>query len=340
MKKTYKVRLKTKSQRIQNLLKRCAGAYRKSYNMATELQFNAALLRGSLRRFLSGTQILQYLNMSKCTYNFLNDLDKGIFTAAVFASSKAFTHKFDFHIENIPFLSRKKSNLKFKTVGNVRITPDSVILPKIGKISLCERGRIPAAKRYSNVTISYDGNNWFISLEVEENLPEETLSDNIVTLDFTNSGDFLLNGKLLPSPVKSGRYTKEERKLRKAMKKLKRQTLANTKMRASGRRVSVTTKNMKKTQKLVDKKRVRLYNMRKDCFFKVVNGVAITKPKELHILSNSSLRAQRNNLSSRAQLRGGSADFLRMMSKRLGIIGTRVLRHVSTSEFPPLSPRL
>lgn len=340
MKKTYKVQLNIKSKRIQTLLRRCAGAYRKSYNIATEFQFNATLLRGSLQRFLSGTQVLQYLSKFKDSYSFLKDLDKGIYTAAVFAAVKAFNHKFDFHIENIPFLSRKKSKILFKTVGNVRVTPEAVILPKVGRISLCERGRIPSAKRYSNVTISFDGNHWFISLEVEERLPQMELSEEVVTLDFTNSGDFLLNGELLPSPVKSSRYTREERKLKKAMKKLKRQTITNTKTRASGRNVVVTTKNMKKTQKFVDKKRVRLYNMRKDCLFKVVNGVAITKPKELHILSNSSLRAQRNNLMSRAQLRGGSADFLRMMSKRLGIIGTRVLRHVSAEEFPQLSPRL
>ena len=114
MKKTYKVQLNIKSKRIQTLLRRCAGAYRKSYNIATEFQFNATLLRGSLQRFLSGTQVLQYLSKFKDSYSFLKDLDKGIYTAAVFAAVKAFNHKFDFHIENIPFLSRKKSKILLK----------------------------------------------------------------------------------------------------------------------------------------------------------------------------------------------------------------------------------
>ena len=341
MKKTYKVKLKTKSEKIQTLLKRSSGAYRKMYNIATEFQLNAALLGGSLKKFYSGHEVLEYLNKSKnLSLDFLKDLDKGIYIAAVYASSKAFFHKFDFHIENVPFLSRKRTKPKFKTYGNVKVTQDSIILPKIGKISLWERGRIPLGKRYSNVTVSFDGNDWFISMDVEEPLPKVNLTETIISLDFTNDGDFILNNKVISSPAKLSTYTKEELKLKKAIKKLKRQTKANTKIGANGCRIPVTTKNMQKTQKFVDKKRVRLYNMKKDYFFKVVNGVAITKPKELHILSNSSIRAYRNGYLSRAQRRGGTADFLRMMIKKLENMGTRVLKDVGIHELPALSPRL
>ena len=334
MKKTYKVKLKTRSRNIQNLLKRTSGAYRRLYNLSIEFQFNAALLRGSLNPFLSGSQVLKYMEPSKRKYTFLDELDKGIFAAAIHASTKAFVHKFDYHIENIPFLSRKKTLPKFKTIGNVRVTQDSVILPKIGRIPLYERGRIPLNKRYSNVTISNDGNDWFISLEIEENTEKETLTDNIITLDVTNDGNFILNGDAIQSPTKSKNYTNEEIKLKRALKKLKRQTKTNSKINTGGHLIPVTTRNMVKTVKRVDKIKNRLYNIRKDLFFKVVNGVAITKPKELHILSNSSLRATRNNCLSRAQRRGGTADFLNMMRKKMEILGVRVLRHVSTDEFP------
>ena len=340
MKRTYRVKLKTRSKRVQDLLKRCAGVYRKSFNITSEFQFEATLLRGSLRKFLSGAQTYEALEVSKYTFSFLENFDKGIYKAAVFDSAKAFKRNFDFHVQNIPFLSRKKTTPYFRTFGNVRITDDAITLPKVGRIPLYERGRIPLAKKYSNISFSFDGNNWFISVDVEEPSVKVELTEQIVTLDFTKDGSPVINGKVKKSIVNSREYTKEERKLRRALKKLKRQTTMNAKSHVSGRLIPVTTRNMKKTQRLVDKKRVRLYNMRKDYFFKVVNEVAITKPKELHILSNSSIRAQRGGYLSRAQRIGGSADFLRMMSKRLGIMGTRVLRHVSTSEFPKALPRL
>ena len=339
MKKSYKTKLKIKSNKTLEFLKRSAGTYRKVYNYCTEVQLKVALEVGPKNYHLSGTKLLSCMSKAKSSFPYIKELDQGVFYAAIFSSTNAFRHKFDFHLDSIPFLSRKKTQPKFKTKGNVRVTQDSIIVPKLGKISLWERGRIPLGKKYSNVTFSFDGNDWFVSLEVEEEPPKVELTDAVVSLDFTNSGDFVLNGELIESPTKSKKYTSEEIKLKKALKKLKRQTKTNCKQTLRGS-IPVTTRNMKKTRKLVDKKRNKLYNMRKDCFFKVVNEVARTKPKELHILSNSSIRATRNGYVSRAQRRGGPADFLRMMSKRLGIMGTRVLRHASIEEFPLLSPRL
>ena len=255
----------------------------------------------------------------------LKDVDGGILYAATATASNAFRKKFDYHTSSIPYMSRKKNHMKFKTKGNVRVLEDRIIIPKVGEVKIYEKNYIPINKPLHNMTFTHDGNYWYMSVEVDEDYQKEELTGAPVSLDFDNLGNIVINGRSIGNPTKSKRYLKVQRRFKKLKQKLKRQTITNAKQRFYANPVPVTTRNMIKTKRELDKVSNKLYNIKRDTYKKIVCEVARTKPKELHILSNSSIRKYRNNYLSRNLREIGAKELLNMMRKKLELIGADVL---------------
>lgn len=69
------------------------------------------------------------------------------------------------------FKSRHKTTPTF-TVRGVKVESDRVKLPKLGWLRLAEKGYIPTEERVLNATLSYRGSEWYISVLVEQDIPE------------------------------------------------------------------------------------------------------------------------------------------------------------------------
>lgn len=322
--KSYKVKLNIKSNALKSLFKKMSGLYRKIYNLSLELQYYRFVVNRK-NKYIGYNSLRKVMDVCKDEqFPFLKEVDGGVYYAAIATATNAFKYAFNYHVDTIPYLSRKKDIMKFKTKGNIRIYNDCLILPKIGKVKLQEKGRIPLGKKYHNITFTNEGDGWFVSLEVEEEHIKPELTGAPVSLDFTKDGDILLNNSLINSPTKSKNYQKVQRRFKKLSKKLRRQTKANLKKVSPTRSVPVTTRNMKKTKGILDKLKKILYNVCNDAYKKLVCDVARTKPREIRILSNSSVRQTRNGYLTRKMREADSRSLLNMMRKKMGLIGADV----------------
>lgn len=339
VKKSYKVKLKVNTNTLKSSFKKMAGLYRSLYNQALDYQFFRVgyyVWHPSLQ-FMSYNRLLKaMLGTKDKNFPSLKEVDGGILYAATATASNAFRKSFDYHTSSIPYMSRKKSHMKFKTKGNIKVLEDRVIIPKVGEVKFYEKGYIPVGKTLHNVTFTHDGNDWFLSVEVEEEYRKEKLTGAPVSLDFDNLGNIVINGRNIGNPTKSKRYLKAQRRFKKLRQKLKRQTITNAKQRFYANPIPVTTRNMIKTKKLLDKVSTKLYNIKKDVYKKIVSEVARTKPKELHILSKSSIRKYKNNYLSRNLRETGARELLNMMRKKLELVGADVFLHNSSYIEPRL----
>lgn len=341
MSKYYKTKLNTSSKKVQEGLKAMAGTYRKIWNRAMDIQeFWLGLSRCIKLRYLKTAKLYELLIMDReKSFPFVKDMDGGMIKAVSLKANESFKRWFEAYPRKTEYrrpryLSRKKDNMSFKTSGNVRIFYDYIEVPKLGKIKLYEKGYIPQGKKYTNITFSHDGNDWWISLEVLD--PESTPPVNKdelqgeALIDFTRDGDIIIDGKILKSAVTGKAYQNAERKKRTLERKLKRQSLANIHYSEKSMKTR-TSRNMMKTRKLIQKVQTRLKNARTDSFMKQACEVARTKLQKLHCLSSLTMRQRRQNGLSRKMREKHTLDFFNIICKRVEMAGAQVLQRDLTA---------
>ncbi|MBU1750285.1 MAG: transposase, partial [Chloroflexi bacterium] len=79
------------------------------------------------------------------------------------------------------FKSRKRGIGSFRLTGSIRVFEDAIQLPRLGRLRLKERGYLPitsqgpdpvAAAKILSATVSERAGRWFVSLQVEMELPD------------------------------------------------------------------------------------------------------------------------------------------------------------------------
>ena len=292
--------------------------------------------------FVTGTELTtkmcEFFTEKQLPY--LNEFDKGVFRAASMAANKAFVSNYKKYLRTLgysgltKYKSRKKGKLSFKTLGQVKVFYDYITLPKFGKVKLFEKGYIPQGKKYSNFTFSYDGVDWWMSVDVTDEsaqpVAEERTGEDIF-FDFDRKGNLCINGeKKYNNIVLSDRYQRHVVRYKKLAKKLRRQTQSS--MHWSKRhfkRVSLTTRNILKTKKSMSKISNHLTNMKKDYFRKVVNELARLKPNKVLTLPNNVIRVLKNNFLTRFFRESSIKEFFNILINKFKSIGIEVERYFS-----------
>lgn len=349
MGKTYKAKLNISSSKLLRALKIMAGTYRKIYNLSMDLQENrvyhvstyAHNTKAQRNMFFSRAELETCLNLTQdVSFPFSKYLDEGIKDSAISLAFSTFFKEYDFKF--MKRMSRKKQNMKFKTNGKVKVFYDHITIPKLNaKIKLFEKGYIPQGKRYSNVTFSHDGKDWFISLEVlDDNEIKPELSDEIIFVDFDRSGALMRSSSKVQDVLYAENitnqkaYVKKENQLKKEMKKLKRQAKANSSMDKHTEHITTrVSRNMVKTRSKIQRIKNTLSNMKTDYFKKVANEVARTKPKELHLLSSKAIKYERMGFLTRDLRRNGTYQFYDIVKNKLAHLGTKLVMHDHTLDL-------
>ena len=331
MLKSYKVKLKVQSKKQSNALKSLAGTYRKIYNTSIDLQqYWLDYSRNPKHYFMSKDTLLSFLRKARPYYfPFVKTMDNGMLLSVASTSKESFQRWFEnlspFSTYRFPkYKSRKKDNMSFKTSGDVKVFYDYITIPKLGKIKLWEKGYLPQGKRYSDITFSHDGKDWFISLKVAEVAEQQDLKGTAY-IDFDQKGTIYVNGKSLEDITVSESYKRKERKQKSLEKKLKRQSIANIVPSQKGVKTR-TSKNMIKVRKALAIVKNKLSNLRKDSFKKQANLVARTKPEKLVCLSSNSIRKVRNSGLTRTMREKHTLDLFSMIVKKVALVGAQVTR--------------
>lgn len=174
------------------------------------------------------------------------------------------------------FKSRKHGLGSFRLTGSIHIFEESIQLPRLGRLRLKERGYLPTSvkrpansgagvtRRVLSATVSERAGRWFVSVQVEEEVPDPTPAQGepigvdlgVKTLATQSDGTTYENPKALDGV---------QGKLCRLQRKLSRQ-----------RRGS---RNREKTRRRIARLHYRIANARRDTLHKATSGiVAKTKP--------------------------------------------------------------
>ena len=268
--KAYKTELKVNNKQSSYLIGHI-GAARHVYNWGLEQRIkeyketgkssNAIAQHRQLNELKKGEKSWLY-EYSKCAgQESLRDLDKAF--SNFFRRCKQ--KKAGVKVGYPKFKKRKEGSGSFRLTGAIHIEENRIKLPRIGWIKLYESGYLPVGVKPKSVTVSLDVDKWYVSLLVEEELPDEKGQSEGIGIDvglkelaICSDGERFENIKSLK---------KHERKLRLAQRELSRRKKGG--------------KNRKKSIIKVQKVHRNIRNVRIDYIQKVTSQVARAKSPDL-----------------------------------------------------------
>jgi putative transposase len=177
------------------------------------------------------------------------------------------------------FKSRKQGKGRFRVWGSIHVEDDRIKLPRIGWLRLKEKGYLPTSTVPTSVvptsarpttgvkvlsaTVSERGGRWFVSLQVEEEIPDHQATGEPVGVDLG------INQMAVTS---SGQTYQNPKALRQALKRLAR-------LQRELHRRKPGSRNRAKTRAKIARLHYRISCLRQDAIHQATSDiVARTKP--------------------------------------------------------------
>ena len=340
MGKTYKTKLNIKSARVREALKEMSGIYRKMFNVGMDIQFHRMTYSNRTEsNLMSSTFVHKVIKAGeKELYPYISSVDSGITRRASGASNAAFRRWYNKRYtigeeSRLPVYKARKDGLGFSTTSKVKVFYDHISFPKLGDLKLYEKGYIPQGKIYKNVSFSYDGKDWWVSLEACEKSEVQELQ-GVLKVSSDLKGNVTLGDKTFSNIIESNSYKAQKAKRAKLVKKLKRQKESNVQYSSTGKRLIRTSRNMMKTRERIQRISAKMKEIKLNYFKKVAHEVARTKPRELQMLSLVDARLRHQGYLSRYLRESGTRDLLGIIKHRAEALGSEVTRYSGLVQVP------
>jgi transposase, IS605 OrfB family, central region len=291
-----------------NLCMRHAGAARFAYNWGLARKIDAYQKTGKspsaidLHRELNQLKATRFpwmYEVSKCApQEALRDLDKAY--ANFFRRVKQKKSGSKIAVGFPKFKSRKKSKLSFRLTGQIHVFKKAIQLPRLGKLRLKEHGYLPAAGVHIlSATVSERAGRWFVSIQVEQEIPDPQL-DAVKPKVGVDLGIKSL------AVVSNGTVYENPRALSRQMKKLIR-------LQRSVSRKAKGSANRKKAVEKLARCYARISNIRSNSLHQITAQLAKTKSVVvLEVLNVSGM--MKNRHLARAIANIGFSEFRRQLT--------------------------
>ena len=286
--KTYKVKLKLNNKQKTRLF-RNASVSRFAYNLTIELQ-EENYKKGN--KFLSDSEIRKIITKRKQNdLAWLYDYNCDIVKQAVKDACRAYKKFFNKKSKKPRFHSKKNSRTSFYIDGwKLKIENGCVKIPLCTKIKLYEKDYIPEGLNYQNSRITFDGIDWWLSVGLPIEIEQYELTDEIIGIDLgLKELATCSNGMVFHNVAKSNEYQKTN----KSLKQKQRQVSRKYEMNKQSDKF-IRTKNINKLERRIQKKRIKLDNIKKDYFHKSSTALVRTKPKAI-VLEHLNVAGMRKN---------------------------------------------
>lgn len=286
--KTFKTKLKLNNKQRTRLFKN-ASVSRFVYNLTLEMQETNYKNGG---KFLSDRDIRKVLTIrKKDDLAWLYDYNCDIVKQAVKDACRAYKKFFNKQAKKPKFKSVKLTKPSFYTDGwKLKVENGYIKIPFCTKIKLCEKDYIPEGLNYQNPRITFDGIDWWISVGLTVYTEQDKLTDEIIGIDLgLKELATCSNGMVFHNISKS----KEYRKINKSLKQKQRQVSRKYETNKQGNKF-IKTSNIKKLERRIRKKRIKLDNIKKDYFHKSSTALVRTKPKAI-VLEDLNVAGMRKN---------------------------------------------
>ena len=286
--KTFKTKLKLNNKQRTRLFKN-ASVSRFVYNLTLEMQETNYKNGG---KFLSDCEIRKVITIrKKDDLAWLYDYNCDIVKQAVKDACKAYKKFFNKKAKKPKFKSAKLTKPSFYVDGwKLKIENGCVKIPLCTKIKLYEKDYIPEGLNYQNPRITFDGIDWWLSVGLPIEIEQYELTDEIIGIDLgLKELATCSNGMVFHNVAKS----KEYQKVNKSLKQKQRQISRKYEMNKQGNKF-IKTSNIKKLERRIQKKRIKLDNIKKDYFHKSSTALVRTKPKAI-VLEDLNVAGMRKN---------------------------------------------
>ena len=207
------------------------------------------------------------------------------------------------------FKSKKNSLGSFRLTGAIYVFEKSIQLPRLGVLRLKERGYLPEAVHILNATVSEKAGRWFVSVQVEMDIPDpEPMERPVAGVDL---------GINRMAQVSDGTYFKNPRALKSALTKLKHmQRVVSRRQKGSA--------NHKKAVRQLAKAHFRVANIRKEALHQATSLLA--KTKSAIVLENLNVSGMvKNHHLAQAVADVGMYEFRRQVIYKGAWYGCEVL---------------
>ncbi len=246
---------------------------------------------------LKKTELAWMYEVSKCApQEALRDLDKAFVNFFRRVKEKKQGRKIKAGYPR--FKSKKNGSGSFRLTGAIHVFEKAVQLPRLGRLKLKERGYLPVnGVHILSVTVSEKSGRWFISLQVELEIPESLAVEKpIVGLDL---------GISRMAQLSDGAYFENPRALKSELAKLKRQH------RVVSRRKKGSA-NYKKAVYQLARTHAYVANIRKDALHKATTW--LTKTKSAIVLEDLNVKGMiKNHYLAQAIGDVGLSEFRRQL---------------------------
>lgn len=286
--KTFKTKLKLNNKQKTRLF-RNASVSRFVYNLTLEIQEDN-YKKGN--KFLSDSEVRKIITKRKQNdLAWLYDYNCDIVKQAVKDACRAYKKFFNKKAQKPKFKSAKLTKPSFYIDGwKLRIENGYVKIPLCAKIKLYEKDYIPEGLNYQNPRITFDGIDWWLSVGLPVKTEQYEPTDEIIGIDLgLKELATCSNGMVFHSVAKSNEY----QKVNKSLKQKQRQISRKYKMNKQGNKF-LKTSNIKKLERRIQKKRIRLQNIKKDYFHKSSTALVRNKPKAI-VLEDLNVAGMRKN---------------------------------------------
>ena len=198
------------------------------------------------------------------------------------------------------FKSKKRGRGSFRLTGVIRVFDAAIQLPRLGRIRLKERGYLPASGvRILSATVSEQAGRWFVSLQVEMEMP-----DPVGDADKPVAGVDL--GIAALATASDRMVVENPRALRRDLAKLRRR------QRCVSRRQKGSANRAKAVKQLAQAHR-RVANVRQNALHQATSRLA--KTKSVVVLEDLNVRGMlQNQHLAQAIADVGMAEFRRQLT--------------------------
>ena len=247
--------------------------------------------------------------VSKCApQEALRDLDK------------AFKNFFEGQAEYPKFKSRKRGIGGFRLTGSIKVSRDSIQLPRIGVVRLKEKGYLPADDIHVlSATVSERAGRWFVSLQVEEEIKVPDNAGPVVGVDVGISKlATVSDGTIIENPKALTRFERKKKRLQRSLSR---------KMKNSKSRFDVKMR--------LAKCEFRIASIRRDSQHKATTMLARTK-SVIGVESLNVAGLLKNHHIAKQLADAGLGEFLRQLEYKAEWYGSKV---VEADPFFPSTKR-
>lgn len=254
IRKAFKFRLKT-NPKAEAQLRQFAGCCRFVWNKALGMQKERLERKDKMLRYGDLAVFLKLWRKSE-EYRFLNDAHSQILQQALKDQERAFKNFFEGRAE-FPRFKKKEYGNSFRFPQGFKLSGKHVYLPKIGWVRFFKSREIQGQAK--NVTISYNGGHWFLSVQVEMEIENPVHpSDTSIAGDMGIARFLTLSDGTVYKPVSSFRAL--EAKLVKLQKPFSRKVKFSN--------------NWKKQKRKIQRLHTRVANIRNDYLHKTSTGIS------------------------------------------------------------------